>query len=322
MPRTVSDAFGLSAAGGLHVPAAHLWLDGLPRDGIAFRSHLGGLPRRLHRVLCSQQLACLMAAGGPRPLTVPWATPFQLGQLAVELLPAGSGPGAALLRLHLEGHTVLYAAAARPRALPTSPNMQLEPADVLVLDAELAEEPHLTPAALRERVDAQVRGLSDEGRAIVWLFDRRSSALDVARLVGRRRPLYAHAGIRRLARAYGDAGIALPRLRDLRGPARAGAMVLWPTARVATLARGPAGSLARVLVQERCEPAAMDAVGAAEGLALSRRAAGAELDRVARASGAATVIAFGRGAAALCRRLEAEGLSTWHLVEDVQLPLV
>ncbi len=322
MTHTGSDAFGLRATGGLHVPAAHLWLDGLPRDGIAFRSHLARLPRRLHRVLCSTELATLMGAKGPRPLTVPWAKPFALGQLTVELLPAGSGPGAALLRLHLAGHTVLYAAAARPRPLPTSPEMQLEAADVLVLDAELAEEPHLTPAALRERVRAQVSQLSDERPAVVWLFDRRSSALDVARLVGRGRPLHAHESIRRLARRYADAHIALPRLRELRRPPRPGSLILWPAARVETLARGPAGSLQRVLVQERCDDSAVRHVGAVEGLSLSRRAAGAELDRVARASGAADVVAFGRGAAALCRRLEVEGLNTWHLVDDAQLELV
>ena len=321
MPRTVSEAFGVRASGGLHVPAARLWLDGLPRDGIAFRSHLARLPRRLHRVLCSQQLARLIPPGGPRPLTVPWATPFQLGQLAVELLPAGSGPGAALLRVHLEGHTVLYAAAARPRAMPTSPELHLEPADVLILDGELAQEPHLTPAALRERVHAQVVAL-EGAPAVAWLFDRRSSALDVARLVGARRPLYAHASIRRLARAYAAADIHLPRLRDLRGSPRPESLVLWPLSRLSTLNRGPAGHLARVLVAERCDRAAITAAGALDGLALSRRAAGAELDRIARASGAADVVVFGTGAAALCERLEREGMSTWQLVPEAQLPLV
>ena len=77
-----------------------------------------------------------------------------------------------------------------------------------------------------------------------------------------------------------------------------------------------------MLVAERCDRAAITAAGALDGLALSRRAAGAELDRIARASGAADVVVFGTGAAALCERLEREGMSTWQLVPEAQLPLV
>lgn len=322
MAAIVQEAFGVRAAGGLHIPAARLWLDGLPRDGIALRSHLAHLPRRLHRIVCCTELAALMGRRRPQPLVVPWATPLQLGRLTMELLPAGSGPGAAILRWHAGGKTVIYAAAARPEPLPTARALELASADVLVLDAELAEVVHASPAALRERVEAQVKASLADAEAAVWLFDRRSSALDVAALVGDRLPLYGHQGICALAARYAAAKVALPRLRCSRLRPPRGSLLLWPVRHLATLTRGPAGDLPRFLVQERCDPARMRAVGASDGLALSRRASGDELDQLARISGAADVVAFGAGAAALCGRLDRNGLRTWQLVADSQLALV
>ena len=216
MHAIVHEAFGLRATGGLHIPAARLWLDGMPRDGIALRSHLARLPARLHRIVCSPELAALMGKRSPQPLLIPWATPLQLGRLTLELLPAGGGPGTAMLRWHLDGRTHLYAAAARPEHLPTARPMELASADVLVLDAELAELPHVSPAALRERVRAQVGASQSGADASVWLFDRRSSALDVAAIISDQLPLYGHRGICLLASRYLAAGVALPRLRQSR----------------------------------------------------------------------------------------------------------
>ena len=322
MAAIVQEAFGLRATGGLHIPAARLWLDGLPRDGIALRSHLARLPKRLHRIVCSSELAALMGQRSPQPLVVPWATPLQLGRLTIELLPAGSGPGSALLRWHLDGRTLIYAAAARPEPLPTARPLELAAADVLVLDAELAEVAHASPAALQQRVDEQVRASQAGAEATVWLFDRRSSALDVAALVGDRLPLYGHQGICDLAARYLAARVALPRLRCTRLRPPLGSLLLWPLQRISTLASGPAADLPRFLVQESCDAAAIRAAGASDGLALARRASGVELDLLARRSGAADVVAFGAGAAALCERLERDGLRAWHLMQDPQLALV
>lgn len=322
MHAIVHEAFGLRATGGLHIPAARLWLDGMPRDGIALRSHLTRLPGRLHRIVCSPELGALMGRRSPQPLLIPWATPLQLGRLTIELLPAGGGPGTAMLRWHLDGRTHLYAAAARPEHLPTARPMELASADVLVLDAELAELPHASPAALRERVRAQVYASRGGAEASVWLFDRRSSALDVAAIISDQLPLYGHRGICALASRYLAAGVALPRLRQGRRRPPPGSLLLWPRDRLATLDRGPAAALPRLLVQERCDAAAIASVGAFDGVALARRAAGSELDRLAQASGAGDVVAFGAGAAALCQRLQGQGRRTWQLVDDPQLALV
>lgn len=320
MRRIQSEAFGLSARGGLHVPAAQLWLDGLPRDGIAFRSDLNRLPRRLHRVLCSPTLAALMRGHSIRPLVLPWGQPLTLGVLTIELHPAGSGPGASLLRMHVAGKTVLYAAAARPQPLPTSEALQLPPADVLVLDAELADDQLLSPSELALEVDAWLR--APPARGGVWLFDRRTSALDLARMVGARMPLLAHAGVLQLAAHARSAGVALPAMARARRLPRGPALVLWPLRHLDTLEAGPLAGLPRILVAETRDPTLAARVGAERHLRLARRASGVELDAVARQAGVQDVIAFGRGAQALCERLQAQGLRTIELIGDPQLPLV
>ena len=146
--RLVQPDGALSVQGGLHLPAARLWLDGNTRHGIGFVAQFDGLRRRRSRTLCSSGVAALLGPGGAAPLAVPYGRPFQLGSLAVELLPAGSSAGAAMLRTRLGEVTYLFGGAARLDTLPTAEALDLRPADVLVLDAELAESQFLSVAEL------------------------------------------------------------------------------------------------------------------------------------------------------------------------------
>ena len=320
--RIVHEVFGLRATGGLNIPSASLWLDGLPRQGIAFRSDLERLPRRLHRRLCSRVLAELLGNRAGQPLAMPYETPFNLGSMTVELLPAGSGLGASLMRMQLEGRSVLYAASAQPDRLPTSSPLSVVPADILVLDASLAVEPQSSCEELRLAVDRQVQRSCAGGGGVVWLVERRALAMDIAHLVGDRLPLYGSHGLRDLARRYQRVQVAVPRIRSFRQRLPEIAHVVWPLDRASTLAGGAAASWPRMVVKERLSEEDLQQQGGLAGLAFSARASGPALDRLIDLFQPVDVVAFGAGAADLCRRQEGGAARMWHLVDDVQLSLV
>lgn len=307
----------LSVQGGLHLPAARLWLDGNTRQGIAFVAQHDGLRRRRSRILCSTGVASLLGSGGAAPLAVPYGRPFQLGNLAVELLPAGSSAGAAMLRTRVGDATYLFAGAARPDALPTAEALDLRPADVLVLDAKLAETHLLSVAGLGQTVQ-QGLGLAASG-GLLWLVDSPTLALDVLALAGTAQVRVAPS-LALLARRFIRGGGALPTARGLGIRRPSDALCLWPADDLGRLPQAWR-DLPRWLLGEDVGPPVLDRLGCQRGVPFARRASGEQLDALALASGAAHVAAHGAGAAALCARLQGRGVSCSVLAQP-QLRLV
>lgn len=313
-----SEIHGIRARGGVHVPAARLWLDGEAPQGLRFLAELDERSRGSRRRVCSAPLAELLPATATRPLAVPYARPFQLGRIAVELLPAGSSPGSAMLRAHLDGRAVLFAGPARLDTAPTAEPIAWRDADILVLDATLAERALPGPAGLAPEVDAAVAHTAVFGR-LDWVFATATVALDALTLVGGRVPVTLSPRLTRLAGRYIAAGRRLPAARNTgRRHANAGLTLRIESDVAAALpVQGD-----RWLAAEDVGTQALAAVGATRGFAVSRRAAGADLDALALASGAAVVVATGAGAAAFCARLQAQGVRCVHLLADGQLPLM
>ncbi len=312
-PRTVEL---LSARGGVHVPGARLWLNGDTRRGVGFLQAYDGRPHKTARLLCSRVVATLLQSRSTTPLTPPMGKPFQLARLAMELLPAGSSPGSALLRLHHGGQVLLFAAAGRLDALPTATPLELREADVIAVDARLAEVELSSVAQLAAFVDDAV-ALVQAGARLAVRFDEASVALDVLKLAGDRVPVALTPKLRRLAGRYASAGIVLPDL--VRAAARPGRPVLVLEG---AEAEGPGPVDVRWLVAEGVDSDRLAASHAERGLAFARQASGRGLDALVRASGVRRVLAFGTGAEVLCARLRAQGLDCENISANVQLSLV
>lgn len=324
--RIVTDIFGLSARGGLHVPALRLWLDGKARGDLAFVGELRGVPPKASRILCAAQLLDLWGATAPSLLAPPMRERFRLGELHLELLGAGSTPGAAMLAIEGAERDLLIATCARPDPLPLTTPMPAFDADVIVVDASLAAVEHASVAELRFAVDEAVSALAGEAAGVVWLFDDEAIALAVASLVGNRAPLYGNLGFKRWYWRYAGASLAVPRVRRLGVQAASGSFVLWPVGRASELLSRGTENFAWTLAAEHADAARADQVGAETPLPVSRRAAGTQIDAMITQSGARDVVAVGAGAAALARRLAAdtrvrEDLTVWHLADRRQLPL-
>ena len=326
--RTVTDIFGLSAVGGLHLPAARLWLDGKPRGALAFVPDLQRRSPTPGRMLCSARLLQLWGDLPTLPLAPPFRERFRLGELHMELLPNGATPGGAMLAVEGKERDLLIATSARLERLPHTEPLPAYDADVLVVDATLAGVQHAGMADVQLAVDDTIAELSDGLRGAVWLFDDLVMALCIASFVGHRAPIFANLGLKRLHWRYQDASLAVPRIRRLGQRAPAGAFVLWPASRAEELQDRDTDDFVFTLAAESADLAAADQVGAERALPLSRRAAGTELDRLIAALQPADVVALGAGAGALAARHGAangrqnpDSPRFWHLTADRQLPL-
>lgn len=290
---------------GLACRLPRLWLDA-PRAGaigLLADADVPVPPRA--RVFATPMAAGLAKLPAGRALQVPYGQPFQLGAGAVELLPSGASLGGAIARLHAKGQTLLAVQSASLEARPSAAPLDLRDADVLILDAELA--------------DAQVTSLDGLQMALrialaapaaVWLLQQPLLSLDLL--------LWSDGAVRlapallRLASASG-----LPILTPQSAGRQPRGLLLWPLQHAARLPQSWRDVPQTVLA----EPGLTPPTGVLH-LPVSRRLAGTALDVVAQQSRCETVLAWGAGAESLSRRLTASGQLCHVLRMPYQLPLV
>lgn len=325
--RTVTDIFGVSAVGGLHLSDARLWLDGRPRGGLAFAPDFNPRAARTGRIVCSEELRRMWGDVQASPLTPPFCERFRLGELHLELLPAGSTPGAAMLAIEGRERDVLIATVARPDPLPLAMPMPPFDVDVLLVDAQLAGVAHASVPEMQFAIDESLAALEGGGRGVVWLFDDPMIALALASLVGNRAPIYANLGLKRWSWRYQDAALPVPRIRRLGSQAAPGSFVFWPASRAPELAERDVDDFSWTLAAELADATRADQVGAEHVLPVTRRATGTELDAIVRETGAVDVVAIGAGAPLLATRLHDDPsvsakVTVWHLTDRLQLSLL
>jgi hypothetical protein len=122
---------------GVRIVGTRIWCDALRANGVCFVSHALARPAgRVSphtRVIASDETARLCAAiGRPLPegaLLAPFARPFAVGRLRLELLPSGFVAGAAQLLVELPERRVLYAAGGLVPA-----EAQVRGCDAIALD--------------------------------------------------------------------------------------------------------------------------------------------------------------------------------------------
>ena len=301
----VDEMAGIRWRSGLECRLPHLWLDA-PRPGaLAVLTDADvPLPPRA-RVLATPQAANLAGLTAGRALQVPYGQPFQLGRGAVELLPSGASLGGAIARLHARGQTILAVRSAALEPLPSSAPLTLRDADVLLLDAGLADASVLTPTALRAQLHATMAAGTQ-----VWLLQDTLLALDL--LLWADGALRVAPAIQRLVQRSG-----LPVLAPQPAGRRPQGVLLWPLSQVARLPMAWR-DVPRTAVAEP------DAVLPPEvaHLSFSRRLTADGLVELARQAACSTVLAWGKGSEVLAKRLNAVGQPCDVLRVAYQLPLM
>ncbi len=301
----VDELAGVRWRRGLACRLPRLWLD-TPRPGalgLLTDADMPVPPRA--RVLATPVAANLAALTAGRALQVPYGQPFQLGAGAVELLPSGASLGGAIARLQAKGQSILAVRSATLDALPSCPPLDLREADVLLIDAALADAHTHTAADLHTHLHAALAGGPH-----VWLLQDALLALDLL--------LWADGALRvapMLQRLVQRSG--LPVLAP-QSPGRSPAgLLLWPLSQAARL---PAAWRAapQTVIAEPGQTVSPDAVH----LPFSRRLAGTALDAFVAHAACPTVLAWGTGAESLAQRLVSRGQLCHVLRIPYQLPLV
>ncbi len=319
--------------GELHVTGSGLFLDARRRSGCAFVSHAHGdhIARHDRTIATEATVELVRQRLGERArgeaLPAAYRAPFGLGDLTLELLPAGHVLGSAQLRVRRNGTVLGYTGD-----LSLEPNGAAEAAevmgcDVLVMESTFGLPRYVFPpkaevlAAVRRFVD---HTLSD-GATPVLLAYALGKAQEIQKHLGELGyRLRAHAAVHAVNRVYQRLGVELPGVRPLgpEGPDRDEVVVAPPhLARSAGLARLRRRRTA-VLTGWAVDGSRAFWRGADAAFPLSDHADFPALLRYARACGANRVYTLHGFAEELAQALRRQGIRAQPLQAARQLELL
>lgn len=318
--------------GEIRVRGTGLFLDARRRRPCGFVSHAHSdhLGRHDRTIATAATAALARHRIGDRArgevLPVGYRSPFGLGELTLELFPAGHVLGSAQIRLTLPGGlSVGYTGDLCLEPTATAEPAEVMPCDVLLMESTFGMRRYVFPP--KEEVLASVRRFVDDaladGATPVLLGYSLGKAQEVLRHFGALGyPCRAHPVVHAVNRVYQQMGVELPNVREL-GPEGVGPgeVVVAPP------------NLARSAVMARIRPRrtavltgwAVDGArwfrGVDAAFPLSDHADFPSLLRYARATGARQVLTLHGHAEPLARELRREGIAAEPLAPDVQMEL-
>jgi putative mRNA 3-end processing factor len=320
------------AKGQLRVAESGLFLDAHRRSGCAFVSHAhrDHIARHERTIATSATVALIRHRLGAKAkeddvLPAEYRRPFGLGELTLELFPAGHVLGAAQLRVTRNGVALGYTGDLCTEATLTARPAEVVECDVLVLESTFGLPRYVFPP--REAVLAEVRRFVDAALAAgampVLFGYALGKAQEILKYLGEAGyPCRAHPAVHAVDRIYEAQGVALPNVTALTadGP-RPGEVVVAP----------PHLSRSAAILRIRNRRTAVLTGWAVDGLRRFRAADAAfplsdhadfpSLVRYAKASGAARVLTVHGYARELAAALRAEGIRAQPLIEREQLEL-
>jgi putative mRNA 3-end processing factor len=255
-----------------------------------------------------------------------YRTPFELGELTLELFPAGHVLGSAQIRVTPpSGPAVGYTGDLCLEPTATAERAEVMECDVLVLESTFGLPRYVFPP--KEEVLAAVRRFVDEalddGATPVLLGYSLGKAQEVLRhFGGLGYPCRAHPAIHAVNQVYEQQGVELPNVRELapEGPGPGEVVVVPPQ-----LARSAAMARVRRRRTAVLTGWALDGArwfrGVDAAFPLSDHADFPSLVRYAKASGARRVLTLHGHAEPLARALRREGLHADPLAPDAQMEL-
>jgi putative mRNA 3-end processing factor len=297
---------------GIHLLDSILWLDAPRQTDLCFLSHAHIDPVGPHRkILATGATAALVRRQISRAqvLTAPLFRRFSLGELDLELHPAGHMPGAAQIRIIRGGRVLVYTGDFQLGKSRTAQEAAVLDCEVLVMRATYGLPHHVFPD--REEVEAEMvdwigQTLQDGDQPVVFAHSP-GKAQELARLFsanGLR--VGVHKSIYRVCRTYRALGIELPYVRCLRRSPRKNEVIIFPPhlRQSKVIAK-----LKRVRTCVATGRALDDAPGSTDAaFILSGHADHPALLRYASESGARKVYLTGPTAAPLARELVSSGL--------------
>lgn len=219
---------------GVHLLGSILWMDAARRDVLSFVSS-ARVDRAawLQRAVCTDRTRAILRALRPefQALVVPFQRSLMLGSLELTMVPSGTLPGAAQLRVQGAGEPFLYAAHVSLRAHRMAEPPLFVKTPTLVLRTPYGDPRFAFPQreeALALVVD-RARTLLGAGRVPVFLASAVGKAQEVTRALSDAGvPVAVHRSIHAVCRQYRALGFEPGRVSQFRGGARHDQAIVWP----------------------------------------------------------------------------------------------
>lgn len=302
--------------GGLRLTDSPLWLDARRPVPLCFVSSAKTF-RHHQRIITSSGTIEILGdrLGSSEPLSTPMSRPFSVGELVLELYPAGHVIGSSQLLVRRGELTLLYTGGLRLSQSSLTEPCRVRPVDVLVLDCPYDSTPYTFPGAkkVRRELVEWVEHVLSAGDTPVLLASAMGMAQELCRILspdGEGPPLRAHRQLAPWNRRVRGCGVSLAPTPELRKVVHDGEVVLVPRrfARTSSFDRkvpSPRFALVsgRAIVAEEVERA-----GAEIGFAASCHADSRELRRFIKQTGARYVYLGPRHTARLEASLRQHGI--------------
>jgi putative mRNA 3-end processing factor len=318
--------------GQLKVSQSELFLDSHRRAECAFVSHAHGDHIARHdRTIASGATVALMrhrlgAKVRGEALPVDYRKPFGLGDLTLELFPAGHVLGSAQLRVTRDGVALGYSGDLCLEPTLTAESAEVMECDVLVLESTFGLPHYVFPpkAEVLARIRSFVDDALSDGKTPVLLGYALGKAQEILKYLGEAGyRCRAHPVVHAVNRVYLAQGVSLPNV-ELLGPEGPGAgeVVVAPPhlARTSPILRIRNRRMAILTGWALDGRHGFRSVDAA--FPLSDHADFPSLLRYARASGARRILTIHGYARELAAALRREGMRAEPLVERQQLELL
>lgn len=319
--------------GELHVTGTGLFLDARRRRACAFVSHAHSdhLGRHDRTIATAPTAALARHRLGERArgevLPAAYRKPFGLGELTLELFPAGHVLGSAQIRVTGGSRVAL----GYTGDLCLEPTRTAEPAELMGCDVLLIESTFGLPRYVfppKEEVLADVRRFVDDalsdGVTPVLLGYSLGKAQEILKHLGELGyACRAHPVVHAVNRVYEDQGVALPNVRalDAEGPGRDEVVVAPPhlarSAAMFRIRRRRTAILTGWAIDGSHHFRAVDAA-----FPLSDHADFPSLVRYARETGASRVYTLHGHAEPLAKALRREGIRADPMTSELQLELL
>ena len=318
--------------GQLKVAESGLFLDAHRRAACAFVSHAHGDHIARHdRTIATRSTVALMrhrlgAKVRGEALPVAYRTPFGLGELTLELVPAGHVLGSAQLRATRRGVVLGYSGDLCLEPTLTAEQAEVVECDVLVLESTFGLPRYVFPP--KDEVLASVRRFVDDALADaktpVLLGYALGKAQEILKYLGEAGyRCRAHPVVHAVNKVYQAEGVSLPNV-ELLGPEgpQAGEVVVAPphlarSSPVLRIRNRRTAVLTGWAIDGRRGFRGVDAA-----FPLSDHADFPSLLRYAKATGATRVLTIHGYARELAAALRREGVRAEPLVEREQLELL
>lgn len=221
---------------GIHLTGTILWLDAFHPQDLCFVSHAHvSTTVAHHKVLATDATLRLFRRLEPnqqlRGLVCPFNRPFSLGQLSIELFPAGHILGSAQIRVTKDGRRLVYTGDFSFQRKLTCEAIELKECDELVIATHFAHPRYEFPAIDDgyQQLLGEVHSALADKRVPVVFTSTVGTAQEVAKRLAREGlQLRLHRSIYEKNKIYVQLGVPLENCKCFRGTPRPDEVIIWP----------------------------------------------------------------------------------------------